>query len=69
MTKPDSESSSEPVTFHGDFSKKLVTNTFFNVVGKLWSFLVTLLLTPFILSHLSVNEFGDRKSTRLNSSH
>jgi len=46
------------VTFLGDFSKKLVTNTFFNVVGRSWSFLVTLLLTPYILSRLDVGDFG-----------
>jgi len=46
------------VTFLGDFSKKLVTNTFFNLVGRSWSFLVTLLLTPYILSRLDVGDFG-----------
>lgn len=46
------------VTFRGDFSKKLVTNTFFNVLGRCWSFVVALLLTPFILSHLKTEEFG-----------
>ncbi len=46
------------VTFLGDFSKKLVTNTFFNVLGRSWSFLVNLLLTPYILSHLNVGDFG-----------
>ena len=46
------------VTFLGDFSKKLVTNTFFNVLGRSWSFLVGLLLTPYILSHLNVSDFG-----------
>ncbi len=48
----------QPVTLHGDFSRKLVTNTFFNVLGRCWSFLVTLLLTPYILSHLDVGDFG-----------
>jgi O-antigen/teichoic acid export membrane protein len=47
-----------PVTFLGDFSKKLVTNTFFNMLGRSWSFLVALLLTPYILRHLDVGEFG-----------
>ena len=50
--------SSHSVTFLGEFSKKLATNTFFNFVGRFWSFLVTLLLTPYILSRLSVREFG-----------
>ena len=34
------------VTFLGEFSAKLVTNTFFNLLGRCWSFLVALLLTP-----------------------
>src|ERR1700704_627814 len=46
------------VTFLGEFSKKLITNTFFNLLGRSWSFLVTLLLTPYLLSHLSVGDFG-----------
>jgi O-antigen/teichoic acid export membrane protein len=46
------------ITFLGDFSKKLVTNTFFNILGRFWNFLLTLLLTPFILSHLGVDHFG-----------
>ncbi len=49
---------SPPITFLGEFSKKLVTNTFFNLLGRSWSFLITLLLTPFILKHLTVGEFG-----------
>ena len=48
----------ESITFLGDFSKKLVTNTFFNLIGRSWSFFVTLLLTPYILAHLSVTDFG-----------
>ena len=49
---------SHSVTFLGEFSKKLVTNTFFNFVGRFWSFVVTLLLTPYLLSRLTVGEFG-----------
>src|SRR6185369_17414186 len=48
----------QPVTLQGEFSKKLVTNTFFNLVGRCWSFVLALLLTPYILSHLDVHEFG-----------
>ncbi len=48
----------QPVTLLGEFSRKLVTNTFFNLLGRCWSFLITLLLTPYILSHLSVGDFG-----------
>jgi O-antigen/teichoic acid export membrane protein len=46
------------VTFLGDFSKKLVTNTFFNILGRFWNFVLALLLTPLILSHLGVEQFG-----------
>src|SRR4029079_2823329 len=44
--------------FLGEFSKKLVTNTFFNVLGRSWSFVVTLLLTPYILHRLPLGDFG-----------
>lgn len=54
----DGDNSSNSVTFLGDFSKRLATNTFFNFVGRFCSFLVILLLTPYILSRLSVSEFG-----------
>src|SRR5436190_2202326 len=53
-----SRTASEPVTLQGEFSKKLVTNTLFNLLGRSWSFLVSLLLTPYILSKLNVQEFG-----------
>src|SRR5262245_1237578 len=46
------------VTLQGEFSQKLVTNTLFNLIGRAWSFLLALLLTPYILSHLTVREFG-----------
>ena len=46
------------VTFLGGFSKKLVTNTFFNLLGRSWSFLAALILTPYILAHLGVADFG-----------
>src|SRR5215471_3488776 len=49
---------SPPVTFLGEFSKTLVTNTFFNILGRSWSFLVTILLTPYLLRHLGKGEFG-----------
>jgi O-antigen/teichoic acid export membrane protein len=42
----------------GNFSRKFVANTFFNVFGRSWSFLITLLLTPYILSRLNVADFG-----------
>lgn len=49
---------SPQVTFLGEFSKKLVTNTFFNILGRSWSFLVTILLTPYLLRRLDTWEFG-----------
>src|SRR5437879_4074360 len=52
------ETESFQVTFLGDFSKKFVTNTFFNVLGRSWSFLTSLFLTPYILSRLNVGDFG-----------
>lgn len=48
----------QPITLQGEFSKKLVTNTFFNVLGRSWSFVLTLLLTPYILSRIGVADFG-----------
>ena len=48
----------QPITLKGEFSQKLVTNTFFNLLGRSWSFVLALLLTPFILGHLDVSEFG-----------
>src|SRR5262249_32724400 len=49
----------DSITFLGGFSQKLVTNTFFNFIGRCWNFFIALLLTPYILSHLNVHEFGD----------
>jgi O-antigen/teichoic acid export membrane protein len=53
-----SETDQIAFTLKGEFSKKLVTNTFFNLIGRSWSFLVALLLTPYILTRLDVQEFG-----------
>jgi O-antigen/teichoic acid export membrane protein len=53
-----SEAGSFEVTVQGDFSRKFITNTFFNVLGRSWSFLVNLVLTPYILSRLNVADFG-----------
>jgi O-antigen/teichoic acid export membrane protein len=58
LNVPGSNPNNRPVTLKGDFSKKLVTNTFFNLLGRSWSFLIALLLTPYILAHLDVREFG-----------
>ena len=55
---PPSNKDQGPVTLQGEFSKRLVTNTFFNLLGRSWSFVLALLLTPYILGHLDVREFG-----------
>lgn len=39
-------------------SHKLIRNTFFNFVGRFWNMLVTLLLTPYIVSKLGIQRFG-----------
>jgi O-antigen/teichoic acid export membrane protein len=58
MNPPASQPDRQPVTLQGEFSKKLVTNTLFNLLGRSWSFVLALLLTPYILAHLDVREFG-----------
>jgi O-antigen/teichoic acid export membrane protein len=57
MTDP-AERHNLPITFLGAFSRKLIANTFFNFLGRFWSFAATILLTPFIWRHLSAGEFG-----------
>jgi O-antigen/teichoic acid export membrane protein len=57
MIDPTAQNS-QPITFLGGFSRKLIANTFFNFVGRFWSLAATLLLTPFIWRHLSAGEFG-----------
>ena len=39
-------------------SYKLIRNTFFNFVGRSWAMLVTLFLTPYIVSKLGMQRFG-----------
>jgi len=39
-------------------SNKLIRNTFFNFVGRSWAMLVTLFLTPYIVSKLGIQRFG-----------
>ena len=58
VSAQDSRQAGQPVTLQGEFSKKLVSNTFFNLLGRSWSFVVALLLTPYILHRLDVREFG-----------
>ena len=55
---PSSRKDRQPATLQGEFTKKLVTNTLFNLLGRSWSFVLALLLTPYILAHLDVREFG-----------
>ena len=57
MTDP-AERNNLPITFLGSFSRKLLVNTFFNFLGRFWSFAATILLTPFIWRHLTPGEFG-----------
>src|SRR6187402_678608 len=58
MTIRESGKNVGSVTFLGEFSKKLATNTFFNVLGRFWSFFVTILLTPYILHSLGERDYG-----------
>src|SRR5262245_39907628 len=57
-TRPVLGTDHRPITFQGEFSKKLVTNTFYNLLGRSWSFILTLLLTPYVLRRLDVADFG-----------
>src|SRR4051812_3773189 len=58
MTIRESGHGGETVTFLWGFLKKLATNTFFNVLGRFWSFFVTILLTPYILHILGERNYG-----------
>lgn len=39
-------------------AQKLIKNTFFNVLGKVWSLLVAFALTPYIIHRVGVERFG-----------
>ncbi len=39
-------------------SQKVFRNTFCNIIGRIWSIVVTLLLTPYIIKHIGVERFG-----------
>ncbi len=39
-------------------SRKIIRNVLFNLIGRLWTMLVSLLLTPYIISKLGVQRFG-----------
>ena len=40
------------------FSDKVILNTFFNTVGRGWQVILALLLTPYIVSSLGVEQYG-----------
>jgi O-antigen/teichoic acid export membrane protein len=58
LDSPSSHKDRQPGTLQGEFTKRLVTNTLFNLLGRSWSFVLALVLTPYILAHLDVREFG-----------
>ncbi|MFA6434240.1 MAG: oligosaccharide flippase family protein [Elusimicrobiales bacterium] len=39
-------------------SRKIVRNTFFNTLGRVWTVLTSLILTPYIISRLGVERYG-----------
>lgn len=39
-------------------SDKIVENTFYNIIGRVWTILVNLILTPYIVSQLGVEKYG-----------
>jgi len=48
----------DQITLLGSFSQRIIVNTFFNFLGRFWSFAATILLTPFILHYLNDSQFG-----------
>ncbi len=39
-------------------SQKVIKNTFYNFIGKIWGILVGLFLTPFIIHHIGIERYG-----------
>ena len=39
-------------------SEKIIRNTIFNIVGRFWGILVTLILMPYIVGHIGVEKYG-----------
>jgi O-antigen/teichoic acid export membrane protein len=39
-------------------SQKIVHNTLFNIFGRIWSTVIVLLLTPYIINHIGVERYG-----------
>jgi len=58
MTEDGGRPGAESLSLLGDFSRRLIANTFFNFLGRFWSFAATILLTPYILHYLTDAEFG-----------
>lgn len=45
-------------TIEESISKKVVRNTIFNAIGRFWSILVALFLTPYIIGHIGIERYG-----------
>lgn len=41
-----------------NFSKKVLKNTVYNIIGRFWSMGITLAMTPYIVGHLGLERFG-----------
>jgi len=39
-------------------SKKIIRNTGYNIIGRFWGILVTLVLIPYIIRHIGIERFG-----------
>lgn len=39
-------------------SQKIIRNTIFNAIGRVWGILVALVLTPYIIGHIGIERFG-----------
>ncbi|MCG8429582.1 MAG: oligosaccharide flippase family protein, partial [Candidatus Omnitrophica bacterium] len=40
------------------FSQKIIHNTFYNALGRMWTMLAAVALTPYIMHHIGVERFG-----------
>ncbi|NOZ68895.1 MAG: polysaccharide biosynthesis protein [Deferribacteres bacterium] len=39
-------------------ARKIIRNTFFNIIGRLWGILAALLLTPYIIERIGIERYG-----------
>lgn len=39
-------------------SRKIIRNTIFNAIGRVWGILVALVLTPYIIGHIGIERYG-----------